>query len=248
MLYLTRCKRSSENGTEQNPSSHIFGVGNWHCYLSVQSERWLCLVCKRGRERKERKRVLQCERVLVRACASEWMYMSACVSLFHSCQLRMWVQAQKWWAALSLCSRAAQETYKSQHKYWGRSVTCTFISHVQTSTHIYIYFTQKLHEAFNFNKNHDVIIIVIVVVISKLNFPSDDCRQYMLVTISAGNKLCCNKSPVSCTYLHQDNGGKRMGTVFSAISSLYALLKGEGHTVTVWDSLVAQLIGLAVRS
>ena len=73
----------------------------------------------------------------------------------------------------------AQETYKSQHKYWGRSVLCTFVSRVQTSTRIFhskvAWNFQVLQKSsltcfYNHSDDHYDIIIIIVVVISKLNF------------------------------------------------------------------------------
>ena len=216
----------------------------WNLTLLFERTKWTWFVDFVWEREKERKREYHNVSVCVQVSKCIWVRAWVCFTLVSSeCEYRHKSDGLLSLSALGLLKKRTNLSINTGVAQWlARSF------HMFKQVPIYIYFTQKLHEAFNFNKNHDVIIIVIVVVISKLNFPSDDCRQYMLATISAGNKLCCNKSPVSCTYLHQDNGGKRMGTVFSTISSLYALLKGEGHTVTVWDSLVARLIGLAVRS
>ena len=89
-----------------------------------------CGLCVRqGAREREKKSGSAC----VCARASECMYMSACSSLFHSYVGSDTTETKVTGRSLPY----AKETYKSQHKYRGRSVPCTFVSRVQTSTRIF---------------------------------------------------------------------------------------------------------------
>ena len=172
-------------------------VGNWNYYLSVQSGHGLSVVCKRGREKKrkkESKAVPQYERVRVSVCTQ----VSECIRVRARVCFTL-VSAQKVSTDTKLTGRSlpcAQETYKPQHRYYIRVSRC----HAR-SFHVFkqvpVYFSEKLHGAFNFNKkssltgfyeyndNHyDIINVVIVVV--------DDCQQYVPWTsayIGAGDDI-----------------------------------------------------------
>ena len=122
--------------------------------------------------------------VSVCACASEWISVCECVFVCFTL-----ISAQKASTSTKVTGRSlpyAQETYKSQHNYRGRSVPCTYDSRVQTSTRIFHSkvarnFQLELTCFYRYNDDHhDIIIIIIIIVIS-------NCLLWWLPTICAVN-------------------------------------------------------------